>query len=181
MTIELDNLFAVIVVTAAEPDAGIADSKRLLVTVMARSENTGMKYDKTGQKMIDRGRAPILLEPVNATITVNRPGEAFVNILNHDGRRTRRTFPMTERRSRGRRFSGNSTCPRVFNAAIRTPSPLRPKLPGERWRVLALHEKPVELYNLESDATEQRNVTEDHPYPVASLTAQLHEWLSASQ
>ena len=98
VTIATGNLFEVIVVTATEPDAGIADSKRLLVTVMARSENTGMKYDEARQKVIDRGRAPILLEPVRATITVDRPGEASVHILDHDGRRTRRTLPMTDGR-----------------------------------------------------------------------------------
>ena len=48
-----------------------------------------------------------------------------------------------------------------------------------RWKLLALHGKPVELFDLESDPNEQRNVIGNHPDLVASLTAQLHEWLNA--
>lgn len=48
-----------------------------------------------------------------------------------------------------------------------------------KWKLLALDGKPVELFDVESDPNEERNVIKDHPDLVASLTAQLDEWLSA--
>lgn len=48
-----------------------------------------------------------------------------------------------------------------------------------KWKLLALGGKPVELFDMESDPNEQRNVIADHPDLVASLTAQLNEWLNA--
>ncbi|TWU54327.1 Arylsulfatase [Rubripirellula tenax] len=48
-----------------------------------------------------------------------------------------------------------------------------------KWKMLALSGKPVELFDVESDPNENRNVLDDHTELVASLAAQLDEWLSA--
>ncbi|TWU32497.1 Arylsulfatase [Novipirellula artificiosorum] len=48
-----------------------------------------------------------------------------------------------------------------------------------KWKLLALDGKPVELFDVESDPNEQRNVIGEHPELVTTLTAQLNEWLSA--
>ena len=48
-----------------------------------------------------------------------------------------------------------------------------------KWKLLALGGKPLELFDVESDPNEQRNVIDDHPDLVASLTAELNQWLSA--
>ncbi len=48
-----------------------------------------------------------------------------------------------------------------------------------KWKLLALGGKPVELFDVEADPNEQRNAIADHPDLVASLTAQLCEWLNA--
>lgn len=48
-----------------------------------------------------------------------------------------------------------------------------------KWKLLALGGKPVELFDVKSDPNEKRNVIDDHPDLVASLTAQLKEWLRA--
>lgn len=48
-----------------------------------------------------------------------------------------------------------------------------------KWKLLALGGKPVELFDVESDPNEQRNVIDDHPDLVNSLTSQLNEWLNA--
>lgn len=48
-----------------------------------------------------------------------------------------------------------------------------------KWKMLALGGKPVELFDIESDPNEQRNVLDDHPDLVASLTGQLKDWLNA--
>ena len=48
-----------------------------------------------------------------------------------------------------------------------------------KWKLLALGGKPVELFDIEADPNEQRNVIADHRELVASLSAQLNEWLNA--
>jgi N-acetylgalactosamine-6-sulfatase len=48
-----------------------------------------------------------------------------------------------------------------------------------KWKLLALGGKPVELFDVEADPNEKRNIMADHPDLVASLSAQLTEWLSA--
>ena len=48
-----------------------------------------------------------------------------------------------------------------------------------KWKLLALEGKPLELFDLEADPNEQRNVIGDHPDLVALLSAQLNEWLNA--
>lgn len=92
VTITPDNLFAIILVSATEPDSAIADSRSLLITVMARSKNSGMRFDEAGVKVVDRGHAPILLEPVRAKIHIERQEKSIVHILDHDGRRTGRAL-----------------------------------------------------------------------------------------
>ena len=48
-----------------------------------------------------------------------------------------------------------------------------------KWKLLALGGKPVELFDIEADPNEKRNVMSDHPDLVTSLSAELTEWLSA--
>lgn len=48
-----------------------------------------------------------------------------------------------------------------------------------QWKMLALNGDPVELFDVESDPNEKQNVLEDHPEIVASLKAELAEWLNA--
>jgi N-acetylgalactosamine-6-sulfatase len=48
-----------------------------------------------------------------------------------------------------------------------------------KWKLLALDGKPVELFDVEADPNEKRNIMADHPDLVASLSAQLTQWLSA--
>ncbi|MCG6158009.1 sulfatase family protein [Rubinisphaera margarita] len=48
-----------------------------------------------------------------------------------------------------------------------------------QWKLLALNGKPVELFNIEADPNERRDVLDDHPELVESLTAELNAWLQA--
>ncbi len=50
-----------------------------------------------------------------------------------------------------------------------------------RWKLLALSGKPVELFDIEADPNEKRNVMAGHPDLVAPLTAQLRDFLNASR
>ena len=62
---------------------------------MARARNTGMRVFR-GVFLIDRGHAPILLEPVRARIRFSRrkdPGRVI--LLDHNGVPTGQTRPLT--------------------------------------------------------------------------------------
>jgi len=94
VTIDPRCPFAAIYVTAQEPDKDIDTSRKLLVVAIARARNTGMKLSSTEDEIIERGQAPIQMEPVRARITTDRPGHPTVHLLDHDGRRTDRTLPV---------------------------------------------------------------------------------------
>ena len=57
----------------------VEQSRRLLLTAVARSENTGQAYLKNHSALPERGRLPVIAEPVDATIRVpaRRPLSAF--------------------------------------------------------------------------------------------------------
>jgi hypothetical protein len=65
---------------------------------MARQSNTGFTYLTTDNRVLKNGGPPILLEPVKATVAFASRPVAAVNILDHDGRRTGRTVPVTDGR-----------------------------------------------------------------------------------
>jgi hypothetical protein len=77
--------FAAIYVTAVGRDEDLRSAKRVLVTAIARARNTGMKI--SGGRMLTKGEAPILAEPVAAEIVINRPGTPTVHALDLCGRR----------------------------------------------------------------------------------------------
>jgi hypothetical protein len=54
-----------------------------------------MKFSPDGKKLLTAGRAPILMEPVKASLTLRKPGSPRVTILDHDGRPTGKTVPVT--------------------------------------------------------------------------------------
>jgi len=74
--------YAAIYVTAREPDRTLRNAKGWLIGAIGRAHNTDMKY--ASGKLIERGKAPIRLEPVVFDLTIHRPG-AKVRILDHDG------------------------------------------------------------------------------------------------
>jgi hypothetical protein len=97
VTITPDNLFAVIALSAHEREATIDSARRIIVSAVARSLNTGAKYHPSrSMALIRRGQAPITLEPVRATIRLARPGKPTVYLLDHDGRRTDKTLDVRE-------------------------------------------------------------------------------------
>jgi len=94
VTITQRSRFAAIYVTAKEPDKDLAGSKSLLVVAIARARNTGMKWVGSS-RMVAAGKAPILMEPVVADITLARRGSPTVHVLDHDGHRSGRTVPAS--------------------------------------------------------------------------------------
>jgi hypothetical protein len=98
LKVRLDCPFASLFLTSLERDADLASGKRALITALARQSNTGFSYFAPDHRVLNNGRAPILLEPVKATITIAGRPVASVNVLDHDGRRTGRTVPVMDGR-----------------------------------------------------------------------------------
>jgi hypothetical protein len=95
VTIAPQSKFAAIYVSALEPGTDIASGRKLLVSAIARARNNGMKFNLSGDKLLERGKGPITMEPVQATLKLNRHGSVKVTALDHDGRRTETMVPVT--------------------------------------------------------------------------------------
>jgi hypothetical protein len=94
VTVKLDSPFAAFVLTAAGRDEDLSKGKRALISVMARSSNTGFTYFGPDNRVLKNGGPPILLEPVKATVTIAGREVDAVHVLDHDGKRTGRTLPV---------------------------------------------------------------------------------------
>jgi hypothetical protein len=68
-TIELQSPFAVLAVSALD-DAPIASSKRVLVSALGNAVNTGMSLAPGGNRLVNPGTAPTLVEPIRAKVTL---------------------------------------------------------------------------------------------------------------
>lgn len=60
---------------------------------LARARNTGMKFGPNGDELLDKGKGPILMEPVRAILAIAGRHLSSVRQLDHDGRRTDKTLP----------------------------------------------------------------------------------------
>lgn len=95
VTIEPQSRFGAIYVTAQEKDKDISTSGNLIVTAIARARNTGMKV-LADSILLEKGKAPIVMEPVKARITIGRKNISDVYLLDHDGVRTGNTLPVRD-------------------------------------------------------------------------------------
>jgi len=96
VTIEPRSPFAAIYVTALGQHEDLRSAKALLVVAVARARNTGMRLSDDGSRLLEKGRGPVLMEPVQATITLRRTGKPKVILLDHDGLATDRTVAVTD-------------------------------------------------------------------------------------
>ncbi|HYW81000.1 MAG TPA: hypothetical protein VE890_15575, partial [Thermoguttaceae bacterium] len=94
VTIRPKCRYAAIYVTAKELDRDLSTSENLLVVAVARARNTGMKVFND-DRILQRGNGPVVMEPVKAQITIGGKGSATVHVLDHSGRKTGRTLPVT--------------------------------------------------------------------------------------
>jgi hypothetical protein len=94
VTMTLRCPYASLFLTAADKDKTLASTRTAIVSAVARNCNTGFKVLAFDGRVLDNGKAPILLEPVKATITVGGRPIAAVNVLDHDGKRTGRTLAV---------------------------------------------------------------------------------------
>ena len=86
--------FASIYLTAKNPDETLANAKEIVVVAMARARNTGMEFNDRGDTVLSLGKPPILLEPVQAEITL--PLNGTLDLLDHDGLAATTTRAFTE-------------------------------------------------------------------------------------
>ena len=96
ISIQTENEFAIILITALEKDKSLAASKKILVTTLARAANTGMLYNSEHTEILEVGEAPILLEPVDVSIDFSSvlKSKPTVYVLDHVGRKTKKTITM---------------------------------------------------------------------------------------
>ena len=95
-SIKTDNQFAVILITSLQKEKVLDNTRNVLITTLARAQNTGMVYNKERNVLVDVGTAPILLEPVKVEIQVPKKRKAHVYVLDHNGRRTGKTITPKE-------------------------------------------------------------------------------------
>jgi hypothetical protein len=94
VTIAPQSRFGAIYVTARDKNATIASGKELIVVAIARARNTGMTLNAEENQILEKGAAPVLMEPVKAAVTITGRAVKAVNALDHDGRRTGKTLPV---------------------------------------------------------------------------------------
>jgi len=85
--IRTPNPFAVILITDLSRKGDLNSADQILVTVVARGRNTGMKYEYEGDNatLVSLGEAPLLLEPVKASISFKGSEKFEATVLDHDG------------------------------------------------------------------------------------------------
>lgn len=94
-TVEMASPFASLIITSLDRDVDLSTAPSALVSVFARNRNSGMRFGPEGNTLLSVGHAPILMEPVRASISVEGRSIEYVHVLDHDGRRTGTTVPVT--------------------------------------------------------------------------------------
>lgn len=92
ISIRTGNPFAVVILSSLDTSENIAEGKRLLLTTLARTRNTHMRYNEQGTELLEVGEAPVLLEPVDLKLTFGKGAAFRVHVLDHEGHRSGRSF-----------------------------------------------------------------------------------------
>lgn len=79
------NRFAVILITSLEQGKTITEADSLLITMVSRGKNSGMKYNDTGDMLLSKGTSPLLLEPVRLNLEFSEDQYFKVEALDQDG------------------------------------------------------------------------------------------------
>lgn len=94
-TVDCKTAFAAVMVTSLDGKE-IGAARRLLVTAVARAENTGQAFSKNRSIVPEKGREPALAEPVDGELCLNVQGAASVYPLDPTGRRKERIAAQSE-------------------------------------------------------------------------------------
>ncbi len=85
--ITTDTYFVNITVSALGLEDTIANAENILITAAARARNTGARLSVDGKTIKAVGKAPILVEQVEGTVTIKNTNTYEVYILNSSGER----------------------------------------------------------------------------------------------
>ncbi len=91
--LDVKTPFASLILTPLD-DAPLAQSTRILITALARDKQTGARYSDDGTKLLAVGTAPLLLEPVQASIKLTGAKPVSVRPLDHYGVPKKETVPV---------------------------------------------------------------------------------------
>jgi len=89
--LELDSAFAVVIVSSLD-DQPLSSSRRILVTALGNSVNSGMLLEPSRNRIRQAGSSPILVEPILGRLTLRAltgVGELTVHALGPSGERER--------------------------------------------------------------------------------------------
>lgn len=92
--VEVTTPFVSLIFTPLD-DQPLAESKHILVTAMARDKQTGTEYSTDGSQLTKAGGPPLLMEPVQATITLKGAAPAEVRAVDFYGVPTEVKVPLT--------------------------------------------------------------------------------------
>jgi hypothetical protein len=92
--IQPESPYGAFYLTALARTGTLKTDSKILITAIARGRNTGDDLGPEENLIKDKGKAPILMEPLRATITLKRPGAKRVVLLDHDGLATDKTIPI---------------------------------------------------------------------------------------
>jgi hypothetical protein len=81
------NKFAVVLLTSLDKDKNLKQASNILVSTFARAENTGMIHNEDYTKYIEEGKEPILMEPVNVSISFKGINHIKCQVLDFQGRK----------------------------------------------------------------------------------------------
>jgi hypothetical protein len=95
ITIAPKTEFASVLITSLEKAKSLADCHAALICATARESNTGFRYLDYNHQLLYGGKAPILIEPVQATLTFARAIDS-VHVLDQDGRDTAKTVAAAD-------------------------------------------------------------------------------------
>ncbi|HUT36368.1 MAG TPA: beta-galactosidase [Planctomycetota bacterium] len=62
-------------------DKPLVESRHILITAMARDKQAGAEYNADGTRLLDAGKPPLLMEPVQATLTFKGAPIASVKVV----------------------------------------------------------------------------------------------------
>jgi hypothetical protein len=97
-----ENPFAVLLITSLSSKVeNVAEADSILVTAVARGRNTDMtyEYNEGNTRLTSKGKPPLLLEPVKATLKMKGKRKWKVTVLDQDGLASVQTAPV-----KGNRF-----------------------------------------------------------------------------
>ncbi len=84
VTAKLSTDFASLLFTPLD-DLPLATSRHILITALARDKQSGAEYSPDGKKLLTVGTAPLLLEPVQATLRFKGPKPVSIRPLDYQG------------------------------------------------------------------------------------------------